>query len=75
MLPELSANATSTLTEDDLENGGLDIVSILVKSGLVPSRSEGRRAVQQGGVTVDGEKIDDFKKVFAGEALEGEGIL
>ncbi|MBB5265169.1 tyrosyl-tRNA synthetase [Catenibacillus scindens] len=66
---------TSTLTEDDLENGGLDIVSILVKSGLVPSRSEGRRAVQQGGVTVDGEKIDDFKKVFAGEALEGEGII
>ena len=34
------------------------------KAGLVPSRSEARRAVEQGGVTVDGDKVTDFKKTY-----------
>ena len=51
---------TSELEESDLENGNIDIVSILVKSGLVQSRSDGRRAVQQGGVTVNWRKGGRF---------------
>ena len=52
---------TATLTEEDFVEGKIDLISVLVKSGLVPSRSEGRRAIEQGGVSVDGEKITDIK--------------
>ena len=48
-------------------------LDLLVKSGLVASRSEGRRAVEQGGVSMDGEKVTDIKAVFAGEDFHGEG--
>ena len=60
---------TSEITEADLVNGSADILTLLVKSGLVPSRSEARRAVEQGGVTVDGEKITDIKTVYTKDAL------
>ena len=66
---------TTELTEADLEDGKIDILTLLVKAGLVPSKSEARRAVQQGGVTVDGEKIEDIHAVFAGEDLGGEGRI
>ncbi len=62
------------LSEADLENGGLDIISILVKSGLAPTRGEARRNVEQGGVSVDGEKVTDIKKVFSADALKA-GML
>ncbi len=48
---------TAQLTEEDLTDGKIDILTMLVKSGLVTSKSEARRAVQQGGVAVDGEKV------------------
>ena len=48
---------------------------MLVKSGLVPSRSEARRAVQQGGVSVDGEKVTDIQEVYEKEAFAGEGLV
>ena len=51
---------TSELTEADFEGGKLDVLGVLVKSGLTASRSEARRAVEQGGVTVDGEKVTDI---------------
>ena len=50
---------TTTLTEADLRDGSVDILGILVAAGLCPTRSEARRNVQQGGVTVNGEKITD----------------
>ena len=65
---------TTELTEADLLDGNIDILGLLVKSGLSASRSEARRSVEQGGVSVDGEKITDVKKLYAGEALTGEGI-
>ena len=65
---------TAELTLDDFRDGTIDIISILHKSGLVPSRSEGRRAVEQGGVSVDGEKVTDFTKVYTAEEI-GEGIV
>ena len=65
---------TAELTADDFRDGTIDIISILHKSGLVPSRSEGRRAVEQGGVSVDGEKVTDFTKAYTAEEI-GEGIV
>ena len=51
---------TAELTEEDLTEGTIDILTLLAKSGLVSSKSEARRAVQQGGVAVDGEKVTDI---------------
>ena len=53
-----SANMpTATITADDFTDGNIDILTLLVKTGLVPSKSEARRAIEQGGVSVDGEKV------------------
>ena len=60
---------TVELSAADLTDGAIDIGSILVKAGLVPSKSEARRAIEQGGVSVDGEKITDVKAVFTGAEL------
>ena len=66
---------TTELTEADLMDGNIDILTMLVKSGLVPSKSEARRAVQQGGVAVDGEKVTDIYAAFAGKTLGGDGVV
>ena len=66
---------TATLTEEDFVEGKIDVLTMLVKSGLVPSKSEARRAVEQGGVTVEGEKVTDIKTVYEAAAFEGEGIV
>ncbi len=66
---------TTELTEADFNDGKIDILSILQKSELVPSRAEGRRAVEQGGVTVNSEKIADAKKTFEIGELKGEGLV
>ena len=66
---------TSELTESDFQDGTIDILGILVKSGLTASRSEARRAVEQGGVTVDDEKISDIKTQYRPEQLAGDGIV
>ena len=65
---------TTTLTEEDLTDGSIDILGLLVKTGLTASRSEARRAVEQGGVSANGEKVTDLKKSFSKEELTGEGI-
>ena len=65
---------TTTLADEDFVDGNVDILTILVKSGLVPSRSEARRAVEQGGVTVDGEKVTDIKTVYAREDMK-DGLV
>ncbi len=61
--------------EDVLTDGAADILTLLVASGLVPSRSEARRAVEQGGVSVDGDKVSDTRASFDAERLSGEGIV
>ena len=65
---------TVTLDPSVLVDGSADIITLLVAAGLVPTRSEGRRAIEQGGVTADGEKVTDLKAVFSQEALKN-GIL
>ena len=66
---------TCKLEEGDFQNGTIDILGVLVKAGLTASRSEARRAVEQGGVTVNDEKVTDVKTVYAPEALAGEGLV
>ena len=66
---------TATLTEEDFVEGKIDVLTMLVKSGLVPSKSEARRAVEQGGVTVEGEKVTDIKTVYEESVFEGDGIV
>ena len=63
------------IQEADLEGDAIDVIALLQKSGLVPSRSEGRRAIEQGGVSVDGEKVTDVKATITKEQLAGEGIV
>ncbi len=66
---------TTQLEAEDFTDGNIDILTLLIKSGLVPSKSEARRSVEQGGVSVDGEKITDLKTIFATSLFEGEGIV
>ena len=65
---------TKALTADDFTDGAIDILTLLVKTGLVPSKSEARRAVEQGGVTADGEKVTDIKATFTTDAFR-DGIV
>lgn len=66
---------TAELADESFTEGSIDILTMLTASGLVASRSEGRRAVEQGGVSVDGEKVTDIKAAFAKEQLAGGGIV
>ncbi len=66
---------TAELTEEDFTDGSIDILTLLLKSGLVPSKSEARRAVQQGGVAVDGEKVTDIATTFEKEKFGEDGIV
>ena len=66
---------TSELTEADFTDGKIDILSVLVKSGLSASRSEARRAVEQGGVVVADEKVTDVKTAYDPEQFDGEGLV
>ena len=63
------------LTEEDFSEGTIDILSILNKSGLAASRSEARRNVEQGGVSVDGNPVKDIKAVFSREQFAGDGVV
>ena len=71
-----SANMpTSVLTDADFENGSINVLSMLVTTGLCPSRGEARRLVQQGGVMVDNVKVASIDESLARERFEGEGII
>lgn len=63
------------LTDDDFADGSIDILSLLVKAGMTASKSEARRAVEQGGVSVNGEKVTDVKAVFDKAAFAEEFVL
>ena len=67
---------TTELSEEDFdEEGKIDLITLLVKAELVPSRSEGRRAIQQGGVSIDGEKLTDIYHTVEKDAFAGDGIV
>lgn len=66
---------TAELEEEDFTDGAIDILTMLVKSALAPSKAEARRVVQQGGVAVDGEKVADIHQTYGKEVFAGEGIV
>ena len=63
------------LSDEDFENGEIGILRLLVKAGLASSNGEARRNVEQGGVSVDGEKITDVKAQIAKDSIGEDGIV
>ncbi len=66
---------TTTLTDADFENGGINILSLLVSTGLCASRGEARRLVQQGGIVVDEKKVGSIDESIPQEKFSGEGVI
>ena len=66
---------TTVLADEDFADGNIDIMSILVKTGMTASRSEARRAVEQGGVTVNGEKVTDIKTTYEKAVFADEFVI
>ena len=66
---------TTELTNDDLGGGQIDVLSLLVKCGLAASKGEARRLVQQGGVTVNDQKINSIDAAFGYEQFTGDGVV
>ena len=66
---------TLELTAADFADGDLDILALLVKSELAPSRSDARRAVQQGGVSVADEKITDIQTTYNADSFGADGLM
>ncbi len=66
---------TVEITDADLIDGNIDVCALLVKAGLVPSKSEARRAVEQGGVSADGEKVTDTRALFSADLLKNGVVL
>ena len=66
---------TTKLTNDDFGGGSIDVLTLLVKCGLAASKGEARRLVQQGGVTVNDEKVSAIETTFGCEQFTGDGIV
>ena len=64
---------TTELTDEDFADGDMDILAVLVKANLAGSRSDARRAVEQGGVSVDGEKVTDIHTTYSADTFSCDG--
>ncbi len=72
---DLDNMPSTTLADEDFTDGAIDIMDILIKAGITKSRGEGRRLVQQGGISVDDAKVTDFALSFTQEALKAAPIV
>lgn len=63
------------LAAEDFTDGAIDILAVLQKSGLAPSRAEARRNVEQGGVSINGEQVKDIKTTFTADDFGGDGMV
>ena len=66
---------TTELSDGDLTDGSIDIMSLLVKTGLCSSKSDARRNIQQGGVSVDGAKVTDIGRSFSADELKNGVVI
>ena len=66
---------TTELTNDDFGGGSIDVLTLLVKCGLAASKGEARRLVQQGGVSVNDEKVAAIETTFGCEQFTGDGVV
>ena len=71
---DMSNLPTATVSEDDFRDGTVDLITLLVNGGLCPTRSDARRNIEQGGVTVNGAKETDFRKTYSRDDF-GDGIV
>ncbi len=65
---------TTTLAAGDLTDGAVGVLDLMLKCGLVPSKKEARRLIEQGGVELDGVKVTDVAASVTAEQLSGEGV-
>ena len=65
----------TTLSDGDFTDGNIDILSLLVKAGICSTKSDARRNVEQGGVSVNGEKVTDVKAAYGKDAFAEEFIV
>ena len=65
----------TALESSDLNDGAIGIMDLMLVCGLVPSKGEARRLVQQGGVEVSGEKVKDIGAAITAEQLSGDGVV
>ena len=65
---------TTTLAQEDLAAGSIGILDLMLKCGLVPSKKEARRLIEQGGVSLDGEKVTSVELTIPAGRLSGEGV-
>ncbi len=63
------------VTEADFKDGQIDAIQIMVATGLVKTRSDGRRAIEQGGVIINGEKVTDVRQSFTKDVFSEEFII
>ena len=63
------------LSEEDFEDGQIGILKLLVKAGLTSSNGEARRNVEQGGVSIDGDKVTDVKAQVAKDSIGEDGVV
>ena len=66
---------TVELSASDFAEGDMDVLALLVKTGLAPSRSDARRAVEQGGVSVADEKVTDIKTMYNADSFGADGLV
>ena len=72
---DMSNVPTTTLTDADLTGGVIGILDLMVRCGLAPSKKEARRLVEQGGVTVNDEKVSDANTSYTAGQLSGGGLM
>ena len=66
---------STVFTADDFTDGRLDIRDVLIKTGITKSRGEGRRLIEQGGISVADKKLDNFEFTFTPDDLAGDGVI
>lgn len=71
---DMSNLPTAEIGDEEFRDGAVDLITLLVAGGLCPTRSEARRNIEQGGVTVNGEKETDFRKTYTKDDF-GDGIV
>ena len=72
---DLSHMPATQLTADDLNGGAISVLDLLLKCGLVPSKKEARRLVEQGGVEIGGQKVTAADASYSADDLSGDGLM
>ena len=73
--PDAASMPTTEISADAFNDGKIGILDVMLVAGLIPSKGEGRRLVQQGGVSVNDVKVSDPQQMFCESDFEGDGIV